>query len=249
MGHGAIAACTAALLLACGGGEYDAYRASHPDWDGAFPREGASLAEVLAGLHKPPTVEGVRIELKKVEVWRQDGDVSKHLDLEALKRGDAEVPADADLFVLAQRGCRAERGLEELEIERLGTYLLPGGRVEAFDHPEFGKLCAVTSQFRAARGDAIPLERAAATRVSVAFGRVPVDLAQLYQRGLAYLEAGRVDEAEAALTRGEIGFRGMEQRVADGAIPRSALDEAARLRARLMRALGVEAREIPLLEP
>jgi hypothetical protein len=245
----ALAALCLSAACCAGGGEYAQYRAEHPEWDGSFPREGNSLEEVLAALHAPATADGVRTELTRLEVWRVDGDSSKRVDADAVRRGEAELAPAADVFVLARRTCRAERGLEDVETERIGSYLLPGRKLAAFDHYDFGKVCAVTDQFRAARGDATLLERAASMRMAAAFGRVPVDLAQLYQRGLAYLEAGRVEDAQAALMRGEVGFRDLEQRVAAGQLPPRALQEAARQRARLMRALGVEARDLTAPAP
>jgi hypothetical protein len=235
---------------ACAGpGEYERYRASHPEWDGVFPREGASLEEALAGLAAPASADGVRVELTRVEVWRVDGDVSKHLDVDAVRRGEAELEPDSDVFVLALRSCHADHGLEPVDTQRIASYLLPDRRLAAFDHYDFGKVCAVTNQFRAARGEAIVLERAASTRMTAAYGRVPVDLPQLYQRGLAYLEAGRVQDAQAALMRGEIGYRDVEQRIAAGQLPARALEEASRQRARLMRALGVAARDLTAPAP
>jgi hypothetical protein len=200
---------------------------------------------VLAALHAQEAAEGTRLELTALELWRVDGDVSSRVDVEAAKRGDADLEPDTDVAVLALRTCRAERGLQSVEVERIGWYLLPDQRLAAYDHYAFGKVCAVSNEFRAARGAAIPLESAASSRIAAAYGRVPVDLTQLYRRGLAYLEAGRVTDAEAVLTRGEVGFRGLEQRAARGELPREALAEPTRLRARLMRALGVESRKLP----
>jgi hypothetical protein len=231
--------------VACAGpGEYARYRAGHPEWDGVFPSDGASLEETLAGLEAPSAADGVRIELTKIEVWRVDGDVSKHLDVEAVRRGEAGLESDTDVFVLALRSCHADHGLDPVDTQRIASYLLPDRRLAAFDHYDFGKVCAVTNQFRAARGEAILLERAASTRMTAAYGRVPVDLPQLYQRGLAYLEAGRVEDAQAALMRGEVSYRDVEQRIAAGQLPPRALEEASRQRARLMRALGVAARDL-----
>lgn len=241
--------CTGLLGLGCRTGYYDAYRAAHPEWDGSFPRENAPLEEVLAALHAPASAEGTRIELTALELWRVDGDVSSRVDFEALRRGEADLHPDTDVAVLALRTCRAERGLQNVEALRIGWYLLPDQHLSAYDHYAFGKVCAVSNEFRAARGAAIPLETAASARIAADYGRVPVDLSQLYRRGLAYLEAGRVADAEAALTRGEIGFRALEQRVVQGGLPPEALAEPARLRAQLMRALGVETRTGPAPAP
>jgi hypothetical protein len=235
-----ILGCVAAL--ACSSTSYyDAYRASHPDWDGAFPREGASLDEVIAALHAPATSEDARIEVEALQLWRVDGDVASRLDFEALRRGETQLADDTDVAVLAPRACRAERGLKQLEVERVGVYLLPDLRLQAWDHYDFGHACAVENAFRAARPGAVALERAAAGRVAADYGRPKLELAQLYRRGIAYLEAGRVVEAQAALTAAEPLYRDASLRVQRGEAPPEAIAETARLRAQLMRALGVEA--------
>jgi hypothetical protein len=232
----------ACAALACQSGYYESYRAAHPGWDGAFPEEGAPLEEVLAALHAPARHEGTRLEVEKLEIWRVEADTSTRIEFEALRAGNADLAADADVVVIVQRTCHAERGLETRDTPRVGYYLLPGRRLSGYDHYDFGKACAVTDQFRAARGTAVPLERVATRRIAAAFGRVPVDLPQLYRRGLSFLEAGRVPDAEAALATGEAGFLELEARAKRGEANAEAFQEAGRLRAQLMRALGVESR-------
>ena len=240
------AALGALAVLACGTpGPYDAYRAQHPGWDGEFAREGATLEEVVAGLYAPATSEDARIEVVELQLWRAQGDVATPIDALAWRRGDVTLAADTDVIVIAKRACRAERGLEDLEVERVGYYLLPSLRVAAFDDYAFGKACAVTNVFRAARGPVIPLEHAAAQRIASDFGRVSLDPAQLYRRGLAYLEAGRVRDAQGVLTAAEPGFRAVSARLEPGKPAPELYTEAARLRAQLMRALGVKAEPAP----
>jgi hypothetical protein len=231
--------------LGCQQSYYAQYRERHPEWDGSFPREGASLEEVLAGLHAPDAEEGTRIALDALEIWRVTDDGATRIEFEALRRGEALPDPSSDLLVIALRTCRAERGLETLSTPRVGYYLLPEGRLSAWDHYEFGRVCAVRSQFRAARGPALRLELAAVARIASHYGRVPLDLSQLYRRGLAYLEAGRVRDAEAALTHSEPGYLEAEARVRRGEGDAASFQETARLRAQLMRALGVESRQKP----
>ncbi len=234
--------CVGLVGLACQASYYDAYRARHPDWDGAFPRAGASLEEVLAALHAPATQAGTRISVDALEIWRVAAGGASQIEFEAVGRGEARQGDGADVVVIALRTCQAERGLETLATPRVGYYLLPALRLSAYDHYDFGRVCAVQSQFLAARGPARLLEQVAVARIASHFGRVSLDLPQLYRRGLAYLEAGRVRDAEAALTSGEPGFLEVEARVRRGEADAEAFHEAARLRAQLMRALGVESR-------
>lgn len=240
------AALGALATLACGTpGPYEAYRAQHPGWDGEFAREGATLEEVVAGLHAPATSEDARIEVARLQLWRAQGDVAAPIDALAWQQGAVALADDADVIVIAQRTCRTERGLEDLEAQRVAYYVLPSRRLAAFDHYTFAKACAVTNAFRAARGSVIPLERAAAQRVAADFGRVPLDPAQLYRRGLAYLEAGRVRDAQGVLTAAEPGYRLVSMRLEPGKPAPEVYTEAKRLRAQLMRALGVTATEPP----
>jgi hypothetical protein len=199
----------------------------------------------VAGLYAPATSEDARIEVVAIQLWRARGEVATPIDFEAWRRGDVALAPDTDVIVIAKRSCRAERGLQDVEVERVGYYLLPKLRLEGFDDYAFGKICSVTNTFRAARGPSIPLERAAAQRVALDFGRVPIEPAQLYRRGLAYLEAGRVAEAQAVLTLAEPGFRAASAHVEPGKPVPEAYTEAARLRAQLMRALGVKAEPTP----
>jgi hypothetical protein len=235
----------ALCALACAGNPYEAYRRAHPDWNGEYAHEGASLEEVVAGLYAPAPSEDGRITVETIQLWRAQGEVATQVDLEAWRRGDAALPADADAIVIAERSCKAERGLQDVDAKRVGYYLLPGLRLDGFDDYGFGKACAVKNQFRAARGPTIPLEHAATQRVATEFGKVPIDVPQLYRRGLAYLEAGRVLEAQAVLTTAEPGFRLASERAKESPVHSETYAEAARLRAQLMRALGVKAVDVP----
>ena len=127
----------------------------------------------------------------------------------------------------------------------MGAYLLPGGRLSAWDHHEFRSRCRVRTSFRAARGDLAGLELEVAVRIAARGGAPPLDLEQVYRRGLAYVEAGRLREARAMLVAGEPAYRAAalrERREPEGM---EAWLEVADLRRRLMRALGVEEAPTP----
>jgi hypothetical protein len=233
----------ALIGAACQSSYYDEYRADHPEWDAEFPREGASLEQVLAGLYAPATQDGTRISVDTVEIWRVDSSGATRIEFDGVRRGEVGLEPQADLVVIALRTCQSERGLESLSTTRAGYYVLPELRLAAYDHYVFGRLCAAENQFLAARGDALQLEQVATARIATHYGRVPLDLSQLYRRGLAYLEAGRVLDAEAVLTRGEPGFVDLETRARRGEGDAQAFQETARLRMQLMRALGVETRK------
>ncbi|HXK22145.1 MAG TPA: hypothetical protein VMS55_05650 [Myxococcota bacterium] len=243
------ALCALFALAACVSNPYESYRREHPDWDGDYAHEGASLEEVVAGLYAPAPSEDGRITIETIELWRAQGEIATPIDFDAWRRGNAGLPPDADVIVIAQRSCKAERGLQDLDAKRVGYYLLPGLRLDGFDDYGFGKACTVKNQFRAARGSTVALEHAAAQRVAIEFGKLQLDVPQLYRRGLAYLEAGRVLEAQAVLTTAEPGFRLASERAKESAAHSETYAEAARLRAQLMRALGVKAVDVPTSGP
>jgi hypothetical protein len=232
-----------ALLLAMAGCQstfYDEYRAAHPGWTAELPREGAGLVEVLAALHAPDAIEGARILLDALEIHRADVEPWQRIPLAALRSGAVASEPSATYVVVADRSCRGEEGLRELSARRVSSYLLPGNRLAAWDHHDFRGRCVVRSRFRAARGDVAILELEVAARIAAERGRPPLELEQVYRRGLAYVEAGRLTEARAMLVAGERGYRAAARQARSQPEARAAWLDVARLRLRLMRALGVE---------
>jgi hypothetical protein len=231
-----------ALALACTSTYYDEYRAAHPDFDPTLPRVDATLPELLAALHAPDRVETIEVGLSQLAIFRVTGEEWEAIPFESIRRGTADLPPDSDYVVLAVWTCRFARGLQEGGRERGGFYLLPGNRLAAYDHYSFRDACIADNEFRAARGALVKTEQEALERISGAGARL--SLAQAYQRGLAYVEAGRLPEARAMLVIGERSFRSAAQELREGGRP-DALADAMRMRAALMRALGVEARDPP----
>jgi hypothetical protein len=234
----------AALLLAsaCASTYYDEYRARHPGFEGGPPREGAPLEEVLAALYAPSRVETIDVAIARLEISRSDREPWADLRFEALRSGAFESSDDASYAVLVTWQCRFEEGLREQRSQRTGYYLLPGNRLGPHDHYEFRDRCALRNRFVAARGERVPMEREAMRRVAARSGATRLGLVQAYQRGLAFVEAGRLDDASAMLVVGERGYRAATSRLVAGQTAPDSLLEATRLRANLMRALGVEAR-------
>jgi hypothetical protein len=148
----------------------------------------------------------------------------------------------ATYAVAVARSCRATEGLREVRAQRIAYYLLPGNRLQSFDHCEFRVGCGQRNHFRAARGEAIALERELEARIAREHGAPKLALEQLYQRGLAYVEVGRVADARAMLVAAESAYRALLARApaSPGPETQRALAESGRLRGKLMRALGVE---------
>jgi hypothetical protein len=195
---------------------------------------------VLAALHAPNPVETIEVRIARLEIARTDREPWADLRFEAVRSG-AFSSSDADSYaVLVTWQCRFEEGLREQRDSRTGYYLLPGNRLGPRDHYAFRDRCALRNQFVAARGALVPLEREAMRRVALRSGATRLGLAQAYRRGLAYVEAGRLDDASAMLVAGERGYRAAASRLVVGQTAPDSVIEAARLRASLMRALGVE---------
>jgi hypothetical protein len=238
----ALAGAAASFALACqSGGYYQEYAAAHPGFDPALPREGATLPELLAALHAPLRARTSEVGLAKLWIFRSDEDPWGEIPFEAIRRDETLASPDHDYAVLVAWTCAFEAGLQKGETGRGGFDLLPGNRLAAWDHHRFGERCRADNEFRAARGPQIASEREASARLT-AMG-VTYSLVQAYRRGLAYVEAGRIDDARAMLVLGERTYQPARMRAASAQEKTEDLTDAERLRATLMRALGVE--EVP----
>jgi hypothetical protein len=228
--------------LACQSDYYEAYRAQHPDWVAELPRPGAALEEVLASLHAPSEVEGVRVEVERLTLHRADVQPWRDISFERIRSGRYTSDAAATYAVTAVLGCGATEGLREVRARRVAYYLLPRNRLQSFDHYEFRPGCGQRNHFRAARGESVALERELETRIAREHGRQRLALDQLYQRGLAYVEVGRTEDARAMLVAAEPDYRAQRARArrATDVDTQRALAESSRLRGNLMRALGVQ---------
>ncbi len=226
-----------AALLACQSTFYDEYRAEHPDFDPVLPRIDATLAELLAALHAPNPYERITVELSELAIFEVAPDGWVEIPFARIRSGETLAGDDRSYAVLVFWTCTLDQGLRQSRNRRAGSYLLPGNRLTAYDHYAFRNECSASNEFRAARGDLIPVERQAFARVSGP--GATFSLGQAYQRGLAYVEAGRLTEARAMLVMGERSYRPAAKKLRESGRA-DALRDVQRLRAALMRALGLE---------
>jgi len=232
----------ALAAVACETTYYEEYRARHPGFEGQLPREDAGLEEVLAALHAPSRFETSEVEIAWLEVLQTDALPFTPLDFEAIRSGELASSDDASYAVLVSRVCRFTGGLREEGGQYSGYYLLVRNRLVAYDHYAFRDRCAATNQFVASRDALVSVEREVTRYLAARGDGARLDLAQAFRRGLAYLEAGRLEEAHAMLIVGERGYRMATASLPpDAPLPDSVV-EAARFRAMLMRALGVVAK-------
>lgn len=229
-------------LAACQPSYYEAYRAAHPGFEAQLPRPNSDLEELLASLYAPDANGSISVEVLRVEILRVDTSPWQPIAFEAIRSGALHSDDAQSYAVVVDWSCTAEVGLQTTKEKRAASYLLPDNRLQAWDHYRFRAGCAVEDEFVAARrGSAAQLEGELASRVAQSRGKTKLGLEGAYRRGLAYLEVGRLAEAQALARIAEPGFRAAEQR-ARIAIERGRSDplaEVRRLRARLLRALGV----------
>jgi hypothetical protein len=191
-----------ALLAACSPSYYELYRSRHPDWTGAFPVPGISLTETIAALHAPADGD-YQVTVSKLWIFRTD----TRLWI-PIRSGDSRTrkiaPEEtASYAVAAEVWCFSRVGSERYEGRHVSWYLLPGNRLAAWDHYEFGERCALTDHYRPASGANLETELALRRDVTEPRGQSPTHAFQLYNRGLRLVEVGRVAEAAQMLARAD----------------------------------------------
>jgi hypothetical protein len=221
---------------------YDEYRARHPEFRADLPEEDSDLEQVLASIYAPQPDEKLEVKVRTLEIYRTDAHPWRALAFESVRAGDTAGSPTESYAVIVDWTCEAEHGLNKIGGERRAYYLLPGDRLAAWDHVRFRGDCALTTEYRAARGPEAATESEVTARIRKTYGKTSLELDEVYRRGLAYVEAGRLLEAQAMLTLGERGFRAAELalRRSGARLDADPLAELRRLRASLMRALGVE---------
>jgi hypothetical protein len=221
------------LAAGCAAGPYHAYRAAHPDWDGAFPTASADLARTVAALYAPGSKWTTTVT--QIYAWRLEPESWTSVDLENLPA----APADADYAVVASLHCASNDGNAEFMRSEIVWYLLPRNRLAAWDHYAFAPGCGVTNAFQPARGPLVPAERELLERAHIPLPATASGAAEYYEKGLAFLRAGRRDDADAMLAAGDRAGTGEFDVRARLNQPHAAgRESAAQARAALVGALG-----------
>lgn len=192
-----------ALGMGCANGYYSSYRELHPDWRGAFPAEGASLHETLAGLHGPRTGGRNRIVAKLDVLALRDGAFEK---LTRSEVGAALANPNGTYAVVATEFCHSEVGEDVLIGEKVSWFLLPEGRLSAYDAHHFtDDLCTVSNDFSPAASH-VDLERRLIAYRDAHFPTSMIHLGEVYRKGLLYAERDRLDDARAMLDLGDSSY-------------------------------------------
>jgi hypothetical protein len=199
--------CATAALAAAGCswhrfGEADAVAAFPGDLP--TPAEGMTLPEVLA-LAEAEEQGQFRVRVELLRISKIAGGIWEEQPEGPARRPDFAPETGADYAVVVRRRCRDWQERERWSDDRASWFLLPGGRLAAWDHFGFGPRCALGNSFRPlsalspARANERDLLRWLEQRHPP--GRIPLELR--FQRGRAYAAAGRLEEARAMLRFGD----------------------------------------------
>lgn len=191
----------AVVLLGCAAGPYEGYRAAHPEWDGAFPTQGADVSRTVAALYAPG--RGWTTTVTRIDVWRIAPGGWIAVDPEAVQSLSAQADLVADYAVAASLHCASNDGTTQFMRGETVWYLLPRNRLAAYDHYEFEPGCDVANHFAPARDTLVSTERALLERVRLPLPAPASGAAEYYEKGLAFLRAGRREDAAAMLAAGD----------------------------------------------
>jgi hypothetical protein len=191
----------ALLVTACGGNYYDSYKAKNPDAFLGTPVAGATLHEVLASVYAPPIV-ATTLFVSKLDVLDvSDGQARLLTEAEV----DAAVAGDAagDYGVVVLLRCLSEVDMQRYGGEKVAWYLLQDGKLVAWDQAEFLDRCIFRNEFFPAKGELVATEKRITAYRDANFPTSMAHTGEFYVKGLFYVGADRVEEAEAMLKAGD----------------------------------------------
>jgi CHAT domain-containing protein/tetratricopeptide (TPR) repeat protein len=203
-----LAALLAAAAAAAAGRAEDAGNdaaSSPPEAGAVFPYVGASLRETLESA-STLSKELTNVAVKRVVVLRTDVEPWIEIPVEDLLRGRSPAPTGASYAVTSTRACRAVVGFHMNFATTTSWYLLPEGRLRAYEHHRLDDSCLTKLFFEPATGDQIVLEEEVVERLGgLEFQRSmrPLDA---YRKGFGYAKVGRIREARRMLELGDAAF-------------------------------------------
>jgi|GEM_PF-2064682 len=168
--------------------------------DGAgppLPSPGMALGDVLA-LLRTGEPGGMDVDVRELRLARVRGGL-----WEAISAREAVRDPAGEIAILSVRRCRDWVGRERWRATRSSWFILRDDALEAFDHWRFGPRCALGNAFAPAPPELLETERTLRRFLEQRHPPAPPPLAIRFQRGLAYLGAGRRAEARAELAAGD----------------------------------------------
>ncbi len=200
-----VAVALLAFLSGCASSYYAQYQKQHPEWIPAFPDTQANLEQTVASIYAP-SVTGNRLTVRRLEILRIDTDPWQEIPFSDLRSGAFTSSDSQGYVVVADFFCRGQVELQVYMGEKVAYYLLPGNRLQGYDHYQFIEACTVYSDFLPATGDVVPLERSTVAWMEGRYPKSMVHVEEIFQKGLAYAKVGRVDDAKRMLALGMQGF-------------------------------------------
>jgi hypothetical protein len=195
----------AAFAAGCAGNYYRAYQKAHPDWERVFPDQDANLEQTVASLYAPPPI-GTQLSIRRLELLRVDADPWQPIPFEDLRSGAYTSSDEADYAVVADYVCESRVDLQRYQGEKVGWYILPKNRLRAFDHYEFVEACTVSNLFVPASAEGAELEREVQQHVASEYPTSMVHVQELFQKGVIYARANRIEDAKRMLNEGRSAF-------------------------------------------
>jgi len=195
----------ATVLAGCAGNYFRSYQKAHPDWVFVFPDPEANLEQTVASLYAPPPI-GTQLSIRRLEILRVEAEPWQAIPFEDLRSGRYVSADEAHYAVVANFTCRGRVDLQSYYGEKVGWYLLPSNRLAAFDHFEFLEACSVNNQFQPAAIEHAALERELQQHVAAGYPTSMVHVGELFQKGVVYARANRVDAAKRMLSEGMRAF-------------------------------------------
>jgi hypothetical protein len=202
--HRLLLAC-ALGLAGCAGSYFRAYQAGHPDWVFAFPDSEANLEQTVASLYAPPPL-GTKLVIRRLEILRLDTEPWQPISFDELRSGRYVSTDEADYAVVADYVCDSRLDLQRYHGEKIGWYLLRKNRLRALDHYEFIEACTVSNTFVPAPPDGANVERELQQHVASEYPDSMVHVQELFQKGVVYARANRVEDARRMLQEGRAAF-------------------------------------------
>ena len=195
----------ALVLSGCAGNYFRTYQQAHPDWVFAFRDAEANLEQTVASLYAPPPL-GTHLTIRRLEILRLDTEPWQPIPFEELRSGRYASTDEADYAVVADYTCESRVDLRSYHGEKIGWYLLRKNRLLAFDHYEFIEGCTVSNLFVPAPADGATEEHELQQHVASEYPDSMVHVAELFQKGVVYARADRVEDAKRMLQEGRAAF-------------------------------------------
>lgn len=177
--------------------------------ESGFPTMGSSVDQVVSGIRSKPA-QGTNVITQKLLIFRVDS--NPWLEISETRALSGSVDPAGTYAIMANRHCIAVGEKQHGESRTADWFLLQNDRLEAYKFDRLGGQCAAKHSFQPAEGSLGETEAQITTWMKENFPTGTKVRPALYQRGISYLSAGRIDDAEKMLEAGRrTHFSGTEK--------------------------------------